>query len=125
MPAQIFVDDAIIVIDAVIDGITTTVIELEDAKLLVKHKPPFILTSQVIISPFIKVVVFKILNKEFCTLIPFTLKLKVTVPFPILNAVAVKVVRVPWHIGPLIIVAIKTEDIRLAEIFTIKLFNLQ
>ena len=32
-------------------------------------------------------------------------------------------VRVPWHIGPLIIVAIKTEDIRLAEIFTIKLFE--
>jgi len=108
VPEQIIVADAPIETVGVRFGLTVIVMALDDAVVDAKQVPPVMVISQVTELPLVKVVLTYVFDDVFCTLVPPTLKLYITVPPPMLLAVAVNVTEVPEQIVSPGLAAIET-----------------
>ena len=94
---------------------------LEDAVFTIKQVPPVTVISQVTASPLTSAADVYVLDAPLCTLTPLILKLYVTVPLPVLVALAVNVTDVPAQIKPCGETAILTAGVEAITIINIVL----
>lgn len=86
--------------DGVIFRLMAAVIGVEETLFVVKQVPPVMDSVQVTISPLERADVLYTGEFPDCTLLPFTLKSKFTVPPPVFAAVAVNMSWLPAQTGP-------------------------
>jgi len=86
---------------------------LETTLLAVKQVPPVIVIVQETAAPLASVEEVKVLTALLCTGLPLTLKVYVTVPVPVLAAVAVNVMGVAAQTGPAGLAAKTTAGVKL------------